>query len=203
MDWNDIINIIVAIVVAVGLPLALRRRAKQGPEKAEELRSHLAEMGIEVYPKEKGVDTAKRSWAEKAVGILEVKHHNIGWITVVGVANQYQTSYFIDYVVETPLLSGKGKTRKVVMRKKKAFPRGKVEWHGDKPLAQNLNLDYSLEDRLLSDNFKGGIEVALEPNKGYGRIRTSYFLPSSEIFEAVDIIARHLRGEASAPVLPG
>ncbi len=39
-----------------------------------------------------------------------------------------------------------------------------------------------------------GLPLALrEPKYEYVRVRTSYFLPSLDLFDAIDIIARHIK----------
>ncbi len=46
MDWANIVGgIIVALVAAIGLPLALRKRKKAGPQNMERLFRHLPEPG--------------------------------------------------------------------------------------------------------------------------------------------------------------
>jgi len=90
--------------------------------------------------------------------------------------------------------------RKTRLTKKKSPPMWgnvkAIEWRGDDALAQSLNLDYSLEDKLLRDDvnvFKGNIGIFPESKHGYARIRTDYLLPSLEQFEALSSLARHVR----------
>ena len=41
-----------------------------------------------------------------------------------------------------------------------------------------------------------GLPLALrEPKYEYARVRTSYFLPSLDLFDAIDIIAKHVKSE--------
>jgi len=71
-----------------------------------------------------------------------------------------------------------------------------MEWKGDKSLAQSLNFDYRLKDKLLQRDvpgLRGSIGIFPEPKHGHTRIRISYSLPSPEILEALDIIARHIK----------
>jgi hypothetical protein len=204
MEWNSIFSIIMAVLVAVGLPLALRKRKKAGPKKREEFCHHLQEMGVEWSLIEKGSDIEKigvsRSSGRRSEGIIQLKGGNIDFVNVISVASQYGTNYFLDYLVETPNIAGKRVPKKTRSTVKKSQPFwGKVvavEWKGDESLAQSLNFDYSLEDRLLrSDvkNLSGGISIFPEPKHGHTRIRTNYFLPSPEVFKAIDIIARHVK----------
>ncbi|MCK4331297.1 MAG: hypothetical protein KAW81_01965, partial [Dehalococcoidia bacterium] len=71
-----------------------------------------------------------------------------------------------------------------------------IEWKGDDYLVRKLNLDYRLTDRLLAVDInvlRGGISIYPEPKYEYTRIRTSYFLPTPDLFEAMDIIAKHIK----------
>ena len=117
-------------------------------------------------------------------------------IEIIGIASQYGTYYFLDYIVRSPNLSSLKPEKTVLVKKKKRHPGGKVlqiHWVGDKYLAQSLNLDYHLESKLLQAQFKGTITIIPEKKKEYTRIRTGYFLPSPDFFEAVDLIAGHIR----------
>jgi len=198
MDWSDILGIIMAIAVAVGLPLALHSRQKGGQKKAEELCQHLAGMGIKAYPgkAEIGEGKVKRSRSEKSLGVIEVKQRNIDWINIIGVASQYGANYFVDYLVRSPNL-GVVKLNRTSLRKKKEHSLwgrvSTVEWIGDKSLSQSLNLDHRLESMLMQSQFGGTIQIVPEPKWGYVRIRTNYFLPSPDVFEAIDIVGEHIR----------
>jgi len=83
--------------------------------------------------------------------------------------------------------------------KKSSLFKGKVidiEWKGDDFLAQKLNFDYGLKDKLLQADLsalKGGISIYYEPKRDYARIRTNYFLPTPDLFEATDMIANHVK----------
>jgi hypothetical protein len=204
MDWSSIFSIIMAVLVAIGLPLALRKRKKSGPQKGEELCQHLQGIGVKAYTVEDGDKQEKigqkRSWGEKSVGIIELKDGNIDLINIIGVASQYGTNYFIDYLVKTPNIAQKQKLKKTRLLNKKSSPLGGkvvgIEWKGDESLAESLNFDYGLEDRLLQSNLKdlkGSIWISPEPEHGYARIRTAYALPSAEAFEAINTIAKHVK----------
>ena len=204
MDWGSVLGIIIAALIAIGLPLALRRRKKTGPQKGEELCQHLKEMGVKAYIVEAGGEQEKiglkRSSGEKSMGVVELKGRNIDFINIIGVSSQYGTNYFIDYLVKTPNIIENRTLKKTSLIKKKSSPlRGKVvaiEWKGDESLAQSLNFDYSLQDRLLGSNLKdsrGSIWIFPEPKHGYARIRTAYTLPSTEAFEAINTIAKHVK----------
>ena len=86
-----------------------------------------------------------------------------------------------------------------LVRKKNSLLRGRTvdfEWKGDSILAETLNSDYRIKERLLQGEFesiKGNIWIYPEPKYGYYRIRSSYFLPPHQVFEAIDIVAKHLK----------
>jgi len=204
MDWSSILTVIMAILVAIGLPLALRRRKKAGPQKKEELCQHLREMGIKAFLIEKGDNKEKigvsRSSGQRSEGIIELGDGNIDFINVLSTTSQYGVHYFIDYLVRDPNITGERKLKKTSLLRKKSPPLwGKVvaiEWKGDKSLAQSLNFDYSLEDMLLRSalsDFKGSVWIFPEPKHEYARIRTYYSLPSLEAFGAINMIAKHVR----------
>ncbi len=210
-DWSNLLGFLFAALVASGI-LTLRKRKKSSPQKGEELCQHLQEIGVKAYvgeglvPSQSGGEQEKiglkRSSSKKSMGIIELKDKNIDSINVIGVASQYGTgtNYFIDYLVKNPNIAGKQKLKKTGLVTKKSSPLwGKVvaiEWKGDESLAESLNFDYSLEDKLLQSDLKdlkGSIWIFPEPKHGYARIRTDYFLPAAEAFEAMNIIAKHVK----------
>lgn len=204
MDWSNISSIIIAILVVIALPLALRKRKKVGPRKREELCQYLKEMGIKACLAERGDDKEKiglrRASGQKSEGTIQLQEQNINFINIISVSSQYGTNYFLDHLVKSPNIMGARTPKKTRLIRKKSPPLwGKVvaiEWRGDESLAQSLNLDYSLEDRLLRSNlkdFKGSIWILPEPKHGYTRIRLTYLLPTSEIFKAINIIAKHVK----------
>ena len=204
MEWSSILSVIIAVLIAIVLPLALRKRKKAGPPKREEFYQHLQEIGAAATLIEKGSDKEKiglsRSSGQKSEGIIQLQGQKTDFINLLSVASQYGVNYFIDYLVKTPNITAKRTLKKTrLVKKRKSALWGKViaiEWKGDKPLAQSLNLDYILEDKLvrsgLSD-LKGSIWIFPEPKHGYARIRTAYTLPSSEAFQAINVIAKHVQ----------
>jgi hypothetical protein len=204
MDWESIISLIIALLVVIAFPLALRRRKKASAQKREELYQHLKEIGVKASLVEEGSDKEKiglsRTSGQKSEGIIALQDKNIESIHIISVASQYGTNYFLDYLVKSSNITANRilkKTRLTV--KKSLFLWGKVvamEWKGDKSLAQSLNFDYRLKDILLQRDvtgLKGSIGIFPEPKHGYTRIRTHHSLPSPEIFEALDIVAKHIK----------
>jgi len=204
-DWSNIIGVILFLLVATVLPLIFRGRKKEeGAKKIEEFYRHLREVGVEASLTEKGDDREKiglgRASGQKSEGLIELEDRNIDSINVASVSTQYGTRYFIDYLVKGSNIMGERVLKKTRLIKKKSPPLwGKVvaiDWKGDASLAQSLNLDYSLEDKLLKADvnaFKGNIWIFPEPKHGYARIRTDYVLPSAAIVEALSSIARHIK----------
>ncbi len=206
MDWADIIGLLLAMVAAVGLPLALRSRKRGEGKKAEELCQHLHGIGVKASMAEEGAGQAqsgvKRSWGQTSVGVIKLAGRNIGAINVIGVASQFGVKYFLDYQVPclgSPGTGAKGRKKTRMVRKKSSAGWGHnldIHWKGDRDLARMLNLDYRLKDRLLQCDpveLKCGVQVFPGPDNGYARIRTAYNLPSPQLFEAIDIIARRLK----------
>ena len=204
MDWSNILSVIVALLVAIGLPLALRRRKKGGPLRREELCQHLQETGVKASLAEEGREEGKiglsRASGQKSEGLIQVQGQKIDSINVISVASQYGTHYFIDYLVKALNITAKRALKKTYLVRKKSSPLwGKVvsvEWRGDKSLAQSLNFDYGLEDKLLQSDFKdlkGNIWIFPEPKHEYARIRTAYSLSSSVTLEAINAIAKHVK----------
>jgi hypothetical protein len=205
MEWANIISsIAMALIFAVGLPLAIRKRKKAGPKKLQEFVQHLLEIGVKATLQEKGAIQGKagmsRGSGQRSEGVVAIKERNFDYISVVSVASQYGVNYFLDYLVRSPDYPGQKKRKKTRMLKKKSQAiRGRVTdigWKGDEQLAQELNYDYGLKDRLLlaePEELKGNIEILPESKNGYARIRTAYVLPSQEFFAAIDTIAKHVK----------
>jgi len=205
MEWVNILaGIITFLVFAIGLPLALRKRKKGGPQNVEQLLHHLQEIGVKASLAEKGVDEervgASRSFMRKSESVIKIEGRNIDYINVSSVTSQYGVNYFLDYLVRSPSQSGRKRQKKTRMvRKKSPAIWGRVvdiEWKGDVYLSQQLNLDYRLKDILLQTEpkeLKSNIVIFPEPKYEYARVRTAYLLPSSDLFEVIDIIAKHIK----------
>lgn len=204
MDWAQLIPIIMALIAAIGIPVALSRRKKGGQGKLEELHQHLQDIGIKAIPVDEkqapGQAKKKRSLGERSEGSMTIQRMNIDSISVISVSSQYGVNYYLDYEVHSGSMPRKEASKKTKMTRKKSPPLwGKtvaVEWHGDSYLAQRLNLDYQLKHRLeqaAPEELKGGISIHPEPKHGYTRIRTDYQLLTRDLFEAIDTIAKHVK----------
>jgi len=204
VDWSNIFPILFALLLAVGLPLAFRSLKKGGQNKVDELYQHLQGIGVKASVLEKDASQEKtkrkRSWGQRLVGTIKLTDYNIDSIDVIGVASQYGVNYYLDFLVNRPSFIGGSKKKKTKMNtKKSSLFKGKVvdiEWKGDDFLAQKLNFDYGLKDKLLQadlSTLKGGISIYYEPKHEYARVRTAYFLPAPDLFEATDMIANHVK----------
>ena len=209
MEWTSVIGPLVAVAVVVIMRKILGKKKKEGGVEAgiaskEEFYEHLRAERIEASLAEDGDSRGGvglgRASGQKSEGIIKLEDRHIDSINIVNMTGQFGTSHFVDYLVKSPNMSIGRAPQKTRLTVKKSPPvLGKVvgiRWSGDKSLAQTLNLDYSLEDKLLSaiqSNFKGDVWIFPEPKQGYTRIRTDYFPPSVELFGAISIIARYIR----------
>jgi len=204
MERGSIFSIVIGVSVIFGILLTLHSRKKDGARRREQLCQHLQKIGINAYAIQIGDIREKigqkRSLGKKSMGIVELNDRNVDSINIIGISSQYGTNYFIDYLVKSANIIERRMLGKVKLIRRKNRPLwGKVtsvEWAGDKSLSQNLNFDYNLEGKLLSSEMKGlgkNIQIIPEPEYEYASIKTDYFLPSSEAFEAIDIIAKHIK----------
>jgi len=204
MEWTNIFGGLMAVMMAIGILLALRKRKKEGPEKVGQLLQHFQKIKIKASLAEKSISEGKigvgRAWGRKSEGIIQIEEKNIDYINVVSVASQYGVNYSLDYLVRTPSWSGERKRKRTRMvGKKSSGIRGKIadiEWKGDDYLSRELNFDYQLKDMLSqtkSEGIKGGIVIFPDPKYEYARVRTACLLPSPDLFEAIDIIAKHIK----------
>ena len=206
MEWDSLLPVIIGLLAFVGLPFALRNLKKGGPDKVEELHQHLQKIGIRVSSVEidasqgKGAGKRKRSRGEKPIGIIKLKDKNIESVKVIGAATQYGVNYSLDFMVKSSSLTGRKDTKNTKMVRKKGAAIGgraiEIEWKGDNSLSQKLNFDYRLKDKLAQADLKpikNKISIHPEPQHGYTRIRTNYFLPEPDVFEIIDAIAKHTK----------
>ena len=187
------------------LPMLLKKLKKNTTPAIDELYLHLQGIGIKASIAGTDNDkckigTGRRFSGQKSEGLIELINRNIDSLNMVAASNQYGKDYYIDYLVKNSTITGNRVPRKTkLVRKKNSLLRSSTvdfEWKGDNTLAEILNSDYRIKERLLQGEFestKGNIWIYPEPKYGYYRIRSSYFLPPRQVFEAIDTVAKHLK----------
>ncbi len=184
--------------------MALVTRRKAGPKKVEELSGHLEAIGIRSSTEESDATLAAVgcSWGEKHMGTLKFSGRSMDAINIVGASSQYGTQYWLDFLVHVAAVqSVSEKKRTWIVRKKTPALWGKVtdvEWKGDESLSRRLNFDYRLRDSLkvMDENLlRGGVSIFAGRKHGWARVRTKYFLPTRDTFEAIGAICRHVKLE--------
>ncbi len=204
MDWEEIIPIITALLFTVGLPIALLARRKRGPKPAQDFLLHLQGIGVKARALEEGDEPdaiqPKRSWGEKLDTLAKIEGSNIDYVAITSTSSQYGTNLYINYLVRETGAPGRPDRKKTKMVRRKSPPIwGKVvdiEWKGDPHLSQRLNFDYSLKYKLLNEGLptlKGDIQIIPEHKAGHTKIKTNFELPSPELFQCLDIIAKHVK----------
>jgi hypothetical protein len=218
VDWVEIvIGIVTALLFAIGLPLALKSRKKGGGQKVEQLFQHLVAMGVKASlvergaaEEEVGLDSAfgqsnkafvqlNKVFGQRSEGAIRIEEKNIDYINVVSVASQYGVNYLLEFLVRTSGWASRKRKRTRILKKKGRGLRGRVVdigWKGDDYLSHELTHDYRLKDLLLQvspEELKGSFWIFPETKHEYARVRISYLLPSSGLFEAVDLIAKHVK----------
>jgi len=202
--WPGIFAPLVALLIGVALPWLLRKRRKAEAHKVEELGRHLSGVGVQlslVEPDDaRGRVGLGSSSGQKTEGVIAFEDKSIDSANVISTSTQYGTTYAINFLVRAPNISASRMLKRTRLTKRRSTPIwGRVtgiEWKGDTSLAQTLNLDYSLADRLLTSDGKvvtGNIAIIPEPRYGYVRILIDYSLPSAEAFGALCSIARHIK----------
>lgn len=203
MEWENLIGVITALIFVILLPLVMRARKKGGPQKREGLLEHLSSMGVKasLMEEDAGEMGAKsRFGGLRSEGIIKLEGKKIDYINVASQSSQYGVNYFLDFLVKKSDWSGeKNRKRTKMVKKRSSGLWGRVidvEFRGDDYLSRELNFDYSLKDRLMQaerEKQKTSIWIYPEPKHEYARIRTSYLLFSSDLFEALDLIAGHIK----------
>ena len=203
-SWINVIGLLLALLAGVALPLLVRRRKKGEQSSKAQLYQHLRGLGLQASIVEKGDDRERvglgRASGQRSEGIIELAESCIDSVNVVSISSQYGTRRFTDYLVKSPNITGARVLRRTKLTARRSPPiLGRVvaiEWKGDSSLAQTLNLDYSLQDRLLTAEGKlvtGCIGIFPESKHGIVRMRTNYVLPTTGVFDALCSIARRIR----------
>ena len=204
MESSSITTIVLGLAAVVGVAVSAVALKRSGSQKAKELAEHLQFLNIPARLLDEssiaGRAGLKTSWWSKSTGVVKVGGRVVEFINITGVATQYGVQYYLDYLVRQPNLTGRDKIRRTRMKKKRnSMLVGKVvdvEWSGDTVLAQKLNYDYDLKDKLTQIDFKKlktGIIIYPDPKFEYTRIRTSYLLPDQQLLDVIDGIARNIK----------
>jgi len=204
MDSSSITTTILGLAAVIGVAVSVVALKRSGHRKAKELAEHLQGLKIPVQLLDEnsiaGRTGLKANWWSRSIGVVKVTGRVVEFINITGVATQYGVQYYLDYLVRQSNLTGRDKIRKTRMKKKRnSMLIGKVvdiEWGGDTVLAQKLNYDYELKDKLTKIDYKKlktGIVIYPDPKYEYARIRTSYLLPDHQILDAIDGIARNIK----------
>ena len=204
-EWIQKLSSFIPLLLFLILPIVINKLKKNTPPKIDELYQHLQGIGIKASIAEIGNDKCKiglggRFSAQKSEGLIELRNRNVDSLNMVVAPNQYSKVYYIDYLVKNSNIIENRVPRKTkLVRRKNSLLWGRtvdLEWKGDSILARTLNSNYRIKERLLQGEFesiKGNIWIFPEPKYGYFRIRSSYFLPPYQVFEAIDIVAKHLK----------
>lgn len=204
-EWIKKISTFIPLLLFLILPIVLNKLKKNTSPNIDDLCQHLQGIGIKASIAEIGNDKSKiglggRFSSQKSEGLIELRNRNVDSLNLVAASNQYGKDYYIDYQVKNSTMVGNRVPRKTkLVRRKNSLFWGRTvdfEWKGDSILAETLNSDYRIKQRLLQGEFesiKGNIWIYPEPKYGYFRIRSSNFLPPRQIFEAIDTVAKHLK----------
>jgi hypothetical protein len=205
LESSSIFTIVLMAGGIIGFILSLFGLKRSGRKKLEEIRDHLHMIGVKAWTddfsyqgEEKG---RKRHSTEKYLGTITLDGKEISSIIVTGVASQYGVNYFLDFTVPHTSKSDNGKSKVKMARKKikDRFSNMKitdVSWKGDTVLVQKLDADTRLKEKILRADLKPvrySIEIIPEQKENYHRIRTPYFLPATDVFEVLNLIAKHMK----------
>jgi len=204
-EWIQRFSSFIPLLFFLILPIILKKLEKSTTPDINEFYQHLQSIGIKSFISDANNDKCKiglggRFSSQKSEGFIDIKNRNIDSCNMVSVSNQYGKDYYVDYLVKNSIITENSIPKKTKLVRKKNSLWGGItidfEWKGDTILAETLNSDYCIKERLLQGEFesiKGNIWIYPEPKYGYFRIRNSYFLPPQQIFEAIDTIAKHLK----------
>ncbi len=200
MDWwNTFVIVLLLFLAVIGLARPFMKLKKGSPEDVGLLLDHLQNMGIHAtlleVEKKAGGRGARQTSMERCQGAIKIGGRNIDLINVVSKATPFGDRLFADYSVRTGLWPGKTSRKKTGLVRKGALGvlggGGDIEWKGDEWLCQELNYDPRLKDKLGQAEMEGSISIL--PGGEYAKVRVAYQLPSAGLFEAIDIIAGHIR----------
>ena len=200
MDWwNTFVIVLLLFLAVIGLARPFMKLKKGSPKDVGLLLDHLRNMGIYAtlleVDKKAGGRGARQASMEGCQGAIKIGGRNIDLINVVSKATPFGGRLFTDYSVRTGLWLAKTSRKKTGLVRKGALGAlgvgGDIEWKGDEWLCQELNYDPRLKDKLGQAEMEGSISIL--PGGEYAKVRVAYQLPSAGLFEAIDIIAGHIR----------
>jgi len=203
VEWAEIINIgigiLVPVVIAIGLPLALRKHKKQGPKQVEGFYEQLRENGVNCSLVEEGNKSSKirvSKWSgTKTLKSYEVVGKQYDRINLTFISTQYGVTYYIEFLVNSPNLEIINPKKAHLKRTKRRNQSEEIVYKGNKSFTINLELDYQLETLLNRSEFVGVIEIIPETKHGYTRIRTPFVELTPEFLDAINILARHIKSQ--------
>lgn len=204
MSSGSIFSIVLLIVTIVGFIVARKRIKRETPQKLDALSQQLRAIGVKASRVSEDVLMDQYSGRiRKSMdnpGLLRVQGRQFDYLRLTGTAQQYNVTYFLDFLVNrNPISSGQKVSSTILKLKNRPAINSGVtgfHWKGDTVLAQRLNDDHHLNDILLNVDrkyLKGGITVYPEREKSYTRIRITSELLELELLKALDIIAGHIK----------
>ncbi len=203
MEWSGLIGIITALVAAIAIPLAVKKRKKEAPAKVAEFTAHLHSVGLAAVAVDKEAeqeypDVFKGTTGEKIEQVFGLDRSRFRYLRIVSSTSQYGTYYYLEFLVMIPYTTAQTiKKTRLRLKKTSAFGGAvsDVYWQGDPALAQSMNYDFSLKDRLMGcpqEELKGGITIQQKKKSSYVKIRTGYSPVSADFLEAVSLVAGHI-----------
>jgi hypothetical protein len=203
VEWAEIINIgigvLVPVIIAIGLPLALRKHKKQGPKQVERFYEQLRENGVNCSLVEEGNKSSKirvSKWSgTKILKSYEVVGKQYDHINLTFISTQYGVTYYIEFLVNSPNLGIIKPKKAQLKRTKRRNQSEEIVYKGEKSFTINLELDYQLETLLNRSEFVGVIEIIPETKHGYTRIRTPFVELTPEFLDVINTLARHIKSQ--------
>jgi len=191
MDAQDWITVIISIVVvlasAVSGILNSRKAKERAVGGADNFAHHLDMIGIKAEPVENPSVGVKKGDIKGST--FRLHGSPIDQVSIVPAGNELSLVFLI------PMYGPSfNKKKKTFMKRAKTKMGNDIIWKGDPILAQTLNFDFTLNQLLAQIDPKELKTLVISPLKtNRAEVLTNYFLPSKEMFKALDIIASHLK----------
>jgi hypothetical protein len=205
------------VVFACIILLSVAYRTKKS--RVTELCEHLQAIGINASVMEEtkwrwgGINGQPHGVGEHVMGVIQLKGRDIDSIDVIHLPGSRYSNmwWYLDSIVRTSSPDGNMRKDYAKLIMKRSFMGNllafffiysakivDIEWRGDTDLARELNFDNQLKNMLLNidpRSLRGLLEIVPEPKYGCTRIRTDYLLPSLELFDILETIARHIKSK--------